>query len=91
MELNRNAMKRNAIYQAAALAKGDVLRPLLILCESQQSISTRRLELHLEDIGDYLKAVAIMMRQLSDEVPPNAQVQAGPAGVMAGIAPGTES
>lgn len=70
--MNNDALKREAIHKAAALARGDELSVLYRLCEEQKTISTRKVLEHIERTHEFLKACAIHIRKLEQQLPPNA-------------------
>lgn len=69
--MNNEALKKEAIYKAAALARGDCLSVLFRLCETQKTISTTKVLEHIERTHDFMKGCANHMRKLSDQLPPN--------------------
>ena len=52
----------------ASLARRRPLRTLETICETQHQISTRKLELYLEPIGDELAGFAFNLRQDYDQL-----------------------
>jgi len=58
----------NTVLRAAALAKGNGLDALQRICEQQKTISTRRLELYLNELREDMKLDAIHFRALADHI-----------------------
>ena len=70
-KLNHDVMKKESIYKAAALARGDGLSVLYRLCETQKTISTKKVLEHIERTHEFMKTCAYHMAKLADELPPN--------------------
>ncbi|MFA6204530.1 MAG: hypothetical protein WC710_15235 [Gallionella sp.] len=70
--MNNDILKRDAIYRAAALARGDGLSVLYGLCETQKTISTKKVLEHIERTHEFMKDCANHMGKLAREFPPNA-------------------
>ena len=70
--MNTEELKKEAIFKAAALARGDGLSLLFCLCEKQKTISTKKVLEHIERTHEFMKDCAAHMRKLSDELPSNA-------------------
>lgn len=73
--MNNDILRRDAIYKAAALARGDGLSVLYGLCETQQTISTKKVLEHIERTHDFMKNCAQHMAKLADQLPPNAKLR----------------
>ncbi|MEF3074093.1 hypothetical protein V2P20_03555 [Methylobacter sp. Wu1] len=71
--MNNDELKREAIYIAAALARGDGLSVLYRLCETQKTISTKKVLEHIERTHEFMKDCAAIMVKLERELPNNAQ------------------
>lgn len=71
--MNNNVLKLEAIYKAAALARGDGLSVLFGMCEKQKTISTKKVREHIERTHDFMQDCARHMRKLSDQLPTNGQ------------------
>ena len=78
--MNNDVLKRDAIYKAAGLARGDGLSVLYGLCETQKTISTKKVMEHIERTHEFMKDCANHMGKLARELPPNVMYTAGSAG-----------
>ena len=70
--MRNEKLKQDAIYKAAALARGDGLSVLFRLCEKQKTISTRKVFEHIERTHEFMKDCANHIRELEKKLPPNA-------------------
>ena len=60
--------KKNTATKADQLAMGTRLSELYEICEKQKTISTRRLEMYLDDLHEGMKLDAIHFRELSKKM-----------------------
>jgi hypothetical protein len=60
--------KKNTVTKADQLAMGTRLNELYEICEKQKTISTRRLEMYLDDLHEGMKLDAIHFRELSKKM-----------------------
>jgi hypothetical protein len=68
--MNINILKRESIQKAAGLARGDGLSVLHHLCETQKTVSTKKVLEHVERTEGFMKDCAAQMRKLIDVVHP---------------------
>ncbi|MDP1927048.1 MAG: hypothetical protein Q8K62_00910 [Thiobacillus sp.] len=73
--MNNDILKRDAIYKAAALARGDGLSVLYGLCETQKTISTKKVLEHIERTHEFMRDCAHLMAKLASQLPPNAELR----------------
>lgn len=60
--------KQYAIAKAAVLASGSRLYNLYGICETQKTISTRKLKLYLDKLAEDMKLDAIHFRELANKL-----------------------
>ena len=56
--------KSNLIVKAASLARGDRLSRLRLICETQKTLTTRKLEHYLDKLADDMQQDAIMINYI---------------------------
>ena len=59
---------RSLIAKAASLALGDRLREIEKMCEGQNTVSTKKLQVHLDVMRDDLRRDAIQLRRVADKI-----------------------
>jgi len=69
--MNRDVLKKEAIYKAGALARGDGLSVLYSLCENQKTINTRKVLEHVERTHEFMKDCAYMIGKLEKSLGDN--------------------
>lgn len=68
MSINKAELTSQGIRGAANLALGKPLSDLFALCETQQNISTKKLEKLLNKAQNQYREHAALMRKLSDNI-----------------------
>lgn len=59
---------KNCRIKAAAIARGDRLSELYTLCETQEKVSTAKLEALLDNLADDMRMDAIFLSAVADEM-----------------------
>lgn len=61
---------RNTIEKAASINRGDRLLSLYAICETQKTVSTKRLRKLIDQLADSDKLDGIHFRALADKIAP---------------------
>jgi len=61
-------VKRNAVVKAASLVSGTRLNVLYGICETQKTISTRKLEHYLDKLAEDMRLDGIHFRELANKL-----------------------
>lgn len=66
--MNRELIKSKLLEQAVSNVRGEKLSHLYELCETQKTISTKKLERCLDEISDKMIINAIELRRIFDSL-----------------------
>ena len=69
--MSDDRLKKDAIHLAAVLVRGEPLSELYRLCETQDTISAKKVFAYLERNEQLANDCAYMLKRLVDQLPPN--------------------